>query len=585
MTNAIDAGIARISQLTAIEAVLWLFSVVVVTSWTDPLQGAQIGTILLALFCLRTFLGNGGRMITPLGVFTLVTLFTAAFPAYEAWDDTRVSTEALRTAVGLTYLLTFLVTMISWRFGREIRFDKKVLPGRWLFILIGLVLYAFSYQFRASELLPGIIIESPAIVGILLVAFGAWWSRSVILLVLSLPVVLGMSAVYVLDIHSGQGRLRIAAVGLGLLVLFAIRVRGFWIKLLTILMGPGALMVFATLRKAHQESINKGNSANRTGLESLTDPFVTFANLVDLHEQGRFEFQGGKNLLTPLTPIAPESWDLPRAVGYELVKYWKPEKAIPKYDWYSVAANATGEWYWMWGSIGVVIGGFVLGLGIALFNWAVTRGHAALQTRWWAPALFIAAVTFAAGLGDLVWGGLHIYWFRTLPRIGLEIAVAFFVALVVGIVSVFRGDKTKSAESSAEEELTSQPEQAASAVEQAADEPAFETDEQLEPELETEPAAEATAETAVEPEPAAEREPVTVTDTAESVVSESRPAVAVVKQSVPDNKNDNKKLRVAAASFAAAGAVGAIGWLVRNRSNAEVDARAEKLLREMFNEK
>ena len=121
--------------------------------------------------------------------------------------------------------------------------------------------------------------------------------------------------------RQGQGRLRIAAVGLGLLVLFAIRVRGFWIKLLAIVMGPGALMVFATLRKAHQESINKGNSANRTGLESLTDPFVTFANLVDLHEQGRFEFQGGKNLLTPLTPIAPESWDLPRAVGYESVSY------------------------------------------------------------------------------------------------------------------------------------------------------------------------------------------------------------------------------------------------------------------------
>lgn len=567
MTKAIDVGIARISQLTAIEAVLWLFSVVVVTSWTDPLQGAQIGTILLALFCLRTFLGNGGRTITPLGVFTLVTLFTAAFPAYEAWDDTRVSTEALRTAVGLTYLLTFLVTMISWRFGREIRFDKKVLPGRWLFIFIGLALYAFSYQFRASELLPGIIIESPAIVGILLVAFGAWWSRSVILLVLSLPVVLGMSAVYVLDIHSGQGRLRIAAVGLGLLVLFAIRVRGFWIKLLAILMGPGALMVFATLRKAHQESINKGNSANRTGLESLTDPFVTFANLVDLHDQGRFEFQGGKNLLTPLTPISPESWDLPRAVGYELVKYWKPEKAIPKYDWYSVAANATGEWYWMWGSIGVVIGGLVLGLGIALFNWAVTRGHAALQTRWWASALFITAVTFAAGLGDLVWGGLHIYWFRTLPRIGLEIGVAFFVALVVGIVSLFRSDKTRSTDSDSEGNLASEPVQKPSPIGQAAGGPALELDEQL------------------EPEPAAEPEPVMVADTAEPVVQESRPAVAVVKQSAPDNKDDTKKLRVAAASFAAAGAVGAIGWLVRNRSNAEVDARAEELLREMFNEK
>ena len=96
-----------------------------------------------------------------------------------------------------------------------------------------------------------------------------------------------------------------------------------------------------------------------------------------------------------------------------------------------------------------------------------------------------------------------------------------------------------------------------------------------EPELDEQP----------QPEPAAEPERVMVTDTAEPVVPELEPAVAVVKQSAPDNQNDHKKLRVAAASFAAAGAVGAIGWLVRNRSNAEVDARAEKLLREMFNEK
>ena len=97
----------------------------------------------------------------------------------------------------------------------------------------------------------------------------------------------------------------------------------------------------------------------------------------------------------------------------------------------------------------------------------------------------------------------------------------------------------------------------------------------------------ASAEPELEPQPgpAAEPAPVMVTDTAEPVVPEPEPAVAVVKQSASDNKNDHKKLRVAAASFAAAGAVGAIGWLVRNRSNAEVDARAEKLLREMFNEK
>lgn len=107
------------------------------------------------------------------------------------------------------------------------------------------------------------------------------------------------------------------------------------------------------------------------------------------------------------------------------------------------------------------------------------------------------------------------------------------------------------------------------------------------PSPEPAPAAEVTVEPTVEPEPAAESEPVpvAVTDTAEPFAPELGPAVAVVKQSAPDNKHDNTKLRVAVAAIAAAGAAGAIGWLVRSRSNAEVDARAEKLLREMFNEK
>ena len=140
---------------------------------------------------------------------------------------------------------------------------------------------------------------------------------------------------------------------------------------------------------------------------------------------------------------------------------------------------------------------------------------------------------------------------------------------------MFRSDKTRLTESTEEEELTSEPVQAVNAIERVADEPVSETDSEPEPVSEVEP----------EPVPAAEPEPVMVADSGEQVVPESGPAVTVVKQSAPDNKNDNTKLRVAAAAFATAGAAGAIGWLVRTRPNAEVDARAEKLLHEMFNEK
>lgn len=89
------------------------------------------------------------------------------------------------------------------------------------------------------------------------------------------------------------------------------------------------------------------------------------------------------------------------------------------------------------------------------------------------------------------------------------------------------------------------------------------------------------AEPATEPEPEPAPEPELVTDAEEPVVLESEPTVGVVKQNAPDNK----KLRVATAALAVAGAAGAIGWLVKNRPNAEVDARAEEFLREVFNEK
>lgn len=592
MTKTLDKWIDSASRLTPVEEIIWGLSILLVALWTDPLQGAQVGTVLLALFCLRAFVGSGGRTITPLGVFALVTLFTAGFPAYVAWDDDRITSDALRGAVTLTFFLTFVACALSWRAATQLSREKVVLPGALLYSGIGMALFAMGYVGRHSALLPGIFVESVAVAGVFLTAFGAWWSRFKVWLWLSLPVVLAMTAVYILQIHSGQGRLRIAALGLGLLLMFSIRFRGMWVKLLTILAGPGALFVFSVLRKAQQERINKGNSANRTGLESLTDPFVTFANLIDLHEQGRFEFQGGINLLTPLTPIAPESWDLPRAIGYELVKYWMPEKATPKYDWYSVAANATGEWYWMWGVTGDIIGALVIGAFLALLNWAVKFSYSFLANKWWAAALFLTAVTFASGFGDMVWGGLHIYWYRSIPRVLVEVSVVIFVSLLLWPFSVARRNNAAvETETDAELGSVSATEDFVSVRGQAQIPTAFEDDQESVPEPATVVApdekveAEPVTQPATEPERVAEPEPAPeptpVTDTAKPVAPAPEPAVAVDKHDAPDYK----KLQIAAAALAAVGAAGAIGWLVRNRSNAEVDARAQEFLREVFNEK
>lgn len=597
MKQAVDRAAIAFSRLTRWEMAFWCVVVLLVWAsrlWATPLFSAQVGTVALAIFCLRAFVGHGARIITPLGVFSLVTLMTAAFPAYAAWDDSRITPNALSSAVLLTLFFTVVSGLFSWSFG-TFSSNRTVVPGAILFAVLGLAQFLLAYLVKGTGILPSIVVESLAIAGILVMAFGAWWHRSVWLLFLSLPLVLVFSAVYILQIHSGQGRLRIAALGLGLLVMFSIRVRGLWVKLLSILAGPVALMVFAKLRKAHQEQIHAGNSANRTGLESLTDPFVTFAKLIDLHDQSRFEFQGGRNLLTIFGDIAPSNWELPRAIGYELVKYWMPEKAKPGYEWFSVAANATGEWYWMWGVTGVILGSLAVGALLSALNWGLAEGVNKMAKKWLAVALFICSVTFAAGLSDLVWGGLHIYWARLIPRVLIELVTVCFVAVVMLLwakisardVAEDSGDSdTEGAESNAEPGDDSE-----EAVEAAESEIA-ETPQsnEVEPELpEAIPAPEPEPELAPEPEPEAaeaepepELEPQPVSAAATAVSGETR-QTDVVKQSAA-NLDVARGLRVAAGAAAAVGALGAIGWLLTWRSDAGVQVRAEKWLREILDE-
>lgn len=561
MKQAVDRFSIAISRLSRWEMVFWCVVVLFVWIsglWVTPLFSAQAGTVALAVFCLRVFVGHGAKAITPLGVFSLVTLLTAAFPAYVAWDDARITTVALSSAIVLTLFFTVVSALFSWNFG-ILSPGRAVVPGALVFAVLGLAQFAGAYLIHGSGSLPSIVVESLAVVGILLMAFGAWWHRSVWFLWLSLPIVAVLSAIYIFQIHSGQGRLRIAALGLGLLIMFSVRVRGLWVKLLSILAGPVALMVFSELRKAHQEQIHAGNSANRTGLESLTDPFVTFANLIDLHEQSRFDFQGGANLLTIFEDIAPSDWELPRAIGYELVKYWMPEKAKPGYEWFSVAANATGEWYWMWGVTGVILGSLVTGALFAALNRGLAKGVNKMAEKWWAAALFICAVTFAAGLSDLVWGGLHIYWARSIPRVAMEFATVGLVALVM-----FLWKKVRSQEVVESNEATS-----------------IEDTEDAEPITESDEADEiGESNEANDPEPVAQPEPASEPEPAPEPTQE--PEFTSAPRPAPQKSLEGAGIAIAAG--AAVGTVAAIVLGSKARRKAKLDERAEKWLRALSGE-
>ena len=127
-------------------------------------------------------------------------------------------------------------------------------------------------------------------------------------------------------------------------------------------------------------------------------------------------------------------------MGYSLVQYWMPDKNTAAYEWFSVAANATGEWYWMGGLFGVVLGGVALGALIAVLNWALSWRYRHIKQQYLPSVVFISAVLLAAALGDLVWGGLHIYWFRSLPRVILAIPLCLVVLAVLALAKKWRAD-------------------------------------------------------------------------------------------------------------------------------------------------
>lgn len=380
----------------------------------------------LLVFCVRVFYGHGGRVATPLGIWVLMVGFTGGYAGLVGVGDDRVTAVSLATALYLLFLQTFGITLIAW--GSDIK-DRPQLPewftGVTILWLVSWITLGIAIVLTQVASRLGAVGEGIGFAAIVTMSLSAWAKpKAQLLSGQSAGIILAMF-LYVFLLHSGSGRLRIVALGVCVFIVATIQFRNMNLKLVGLVLLPLMLVGLASYR-LWVISRQTGAEEGRTGLESLTDPIVAFADLVQNQSMGTFIPRGFGNLLTPIAGLLPDSVDVPSALGYELVSVWRPESYGTDY---SAAATVAGEWFWMGGSLGVIISIPLLGSLLRILDIIVAHAAARfIKSFAWTLGLG-CFIVLAGGLGDLVWGGGHVYIYRAVIRVLVIVGLLSFTML------------------------------------------------------------------------------------------------------------------------------------------------------------
>lgn len=413
-----------------------LATLMVVLSLSEALPSAgyvvTVYAVILIIFCVRVFLGHGGERISPLGIWMIIMAVTGGFSALVGRDDPRVSSIQIATAAALVLLQSVGIAVFAWgRPSLRTRSLQSWTVGREISAVLAWAMLFMVAVIGWLTPVTAIVTEGVGFVCVLVIALTAWARDNARLISIASFWVLLSLVVYVVFLHTGSGRLRIAALGLGMLVIASLRFRTFWIKTSTVILLP-LVLAFMAWYRVFTATAQTGVETERTGLESLTDPLITFSHVIGLTQSQSFEYQGFTNLLTPIGFLFPDDWELPEAFGYELVSVWNTDRFG---SGYSAAATSTGEWFWMAGIVGVLISTVVIGMYLRLLHKVITNFSPAFMNNLVGTTLLLGAVIAACALGDMAWGGGHVYIYRSVVRIATVIAFGLLLALLRGIIS------------------------------------------------------------------------------------------------------------------------------------------------------
>lgn len=403
-------------------------------------------SILAGSYGVLVFLVHAGRRISTLGLFNLAS---ALFIGYAGFDQASAmhrlpGGDFLSEAIAGALIAQALVTMLSWNGARGTTVSSSAIIDKHSAhssIVAGTAIVAVSALAQAVDapFAESYLGEGLAFSGILLAAAGLILRRGVHLISFSSFAVVVLFILYAEVFHAGTGRLRIVALACSLAILVSIRFPRHHLKPLVVTAIPAALWWLARDRLALQESISRGASEGRTGLESMMSPLTTFAHMLAAQAEGWDLRLGSSFFSLPFALLPDEAvpeW-APRALGYDLVTLTAPHRVGTGF---SEASTVYGEWVWNFGVAGLLLMCPFLALAITLLDKGIFRAPFIDTTA--SPLLpllrLLIVIMLSGTIADLAWSGLHTFGTRVLTRLPILLLLYAVWWIFADIASVPR---------------------------------------------------------------------------------------------------------------------------------------------------
>lgn len=385
-------------------------------------QAAVFIGVAVTLFGVRAFIGDGGGRITALGLFNLSTAIFVGFGAIYAGttQDARVPGEYLALAALCAFVPQTVITLLSWGRAQSFTVSFPELKASWWMTRWGAAALACAAVFKFAGVPEALApyVEATAFTAITVLTVGLYWRPKARIISWATVFVGALAILYAEVFHIGSGRLRIVALICAIGVIMTARFQRKLLKWGTIAAIGPALYWLAQDRKELQESLKAGASAGRTGLESMLEPIIVFGRLIEAHLEAGFPLSFGMNLLSYPFALLPASWfpGAPQALGYELVKITAPAKYG---SGYSVVATSSGEAYFNFGFIGLVLIIPVLVILLRLLDDAMVQSMSGEAPGLYALLGIVFWAMLAGGISDLTWSGQHTFLTRATTRLPL----------------------------------------------------------------------------------------------------------------------------------------------------------------------
>jgi hypothetical protein len=399
-------------------------------------SGTPWPELLLALSTLGFgcwgFWRHGGRQITGAGIMCFSCAVLVGFAGLDwALNSVGGFQASIFIATACTYFSTIAMYGLFW-IHTEGRFPQRRIPAssprstRWA-VLAGSALVLACTVLSGAGAPGGPILAGGAFVGTLLLATGLVSRPSRRVKFYEIVLVGGGFVLYYKFIFeasgvNGSGRLIVASLGLGICFAFCLNVRGRSVKCLVLVLAFPALLIAGHIR-ANQTFDGRPppaqigpQSPEDSGLASVVTPLQDFGQLIALDQLGQLRTGNGSTFVaTSVAEIPRAIWPgKPQGFGAVLTQILEPSLVSVNQ---SLAALMSGEWFFNFSWLGLVLMVFVVGWLVQLFDsYLAKKLRAEIETRR-SIIIRVGLIVAAVGLTDLYWVGTFTFEARLLTRL------------------------------------------------------------------------------------------------------------------------------------------------------------------------